>query len=200
LQEVVRFAGKELESDYDLAEVLVHAEEHRAFDSQAVPAYLEATASLQSDYDQRRVLTGMLEKQSKLSDESLEAVLRLATDLDSDYDLAEVLVETLQHLPANRAPSPGFFKAAESLDSDYDYRRVLSEALQRPLQKPALLSIVNATQNMSSDYDRAELLVQVAEKQGIDAELRPAFMNAARSISSEYDRGRVLSAGVEHGL
>jgi beta-lactamase regulating signal transducer with metallopeptidase domain len=201
LGKVLETAGQELDSDYDCAELLVHAEEHPAFGSAVVPAYLAAAGTLQSDYDERRALTTMLEDQDRLGPESVESILQLASNLDSSYDLAELLVESLQHLPADRPPSPGFIRAADAIDSDYDRRRVLSAALERkPLQTSVLLSIVQSAEKMSSNYDRAEVLVQLAETHGIDAELRPAFMSAARSLSSSYDRGRVLSAGAEHGL
>jgi hypothetical protein len=45
---------------------------------------------------------------------------------------------------------------------------------------------------MTSDYDRAEVLVAFAP--GVDAGSRQAFVSAAERIKSSHDQNRVLAA------
>jgi hypothetical protein len=47
---------------------------------------------------------------------------------------------------------------------------------------------------MSSDYDRAEILLAFVSAQGIDSASRPAFVSAAERLKSSYDQNRVLAA------
>ena len=47
---------------------------------------------------------------------------------------------------------------------------------------------------MSSDYDRAEVLLAFVGAQGVDSASRPAFVSAAERIKSSYDQNRVLAA------
>jgi len=47
---------------------------------------------------------------------------------------------------------------------------------------------------MSSDYDRAEILLAFVSAQGIDSASRPAFVSAAGQLKSSYDQNRVLAA------
>jgi hypothetical protein len=47
---------------------------------------------------------------------------------------------------------------------------------------------------MSSDYDRAEVLLAFVGGQRIDASSRAAFVSAAERLKSSYDQNRVLAA------
>jgi hypothetical protein len=48
--------------------------------------------------------------------------------------------------------------------------------------------------SMSSDYDRAEILLAFVNAGAIDSATRPAFVSAAESIRSSHDQNRVLAA------
>jgi hypothetical protein len=50
---------------------------------------------------------------------------------------------------------------------------------------------------MSSDYDRAEVLLAFLHAGAVDAATRPAFVSAAERIRSSYDQNRVLAALVK---
>ena len=47
---------------------------------------------------------------------------------------------------------------------------------------------------MSSDYDRAEVLLAFVGAQGIDSANRQAFVSAAERLKSSHDQNRVLAA------
>src|SRR6185295_14819199 len=55
-------AGREVSSDYDLAETLLAAAASQEIAGATAMAYTQATRSLESDYDHRRALTCLLEK------------------------------------------------------------------------------------------------------------------------------------------
>ena len=63
----------------------------------------------------------------------------------------------------------------------------------KPKESTLKLTLKSVT-GISSDYEKARVLLQVAALGKDDEEVRKAIVEAARNISSEYERGRVLSA------
>jgi beta-lactamase regulating signal transducer with metallopeptidase domain len=199
LRDAVRQAGQDLESDYELAELLIEvAEEHPADESVQI-AYVEAAGSIESDYETRRVLDAALAR-SGLSQEVAQAMLELATGIDSDYELAELLLAMLERHPVEETLTPQFFAVVETIDSDYERARVLKAALDRGAPSQAVLDLaLESASQIDSDYELAELLLYVGERYPTDRSLPDAFLRRASSIESDYERGRVLSVLIEQG-
>jgi beta-lactamase regulating signal transducer with metallopeptidase domain len=196
---VVTQAGREISSDYDLAELLVQVAHQYPLNEPTRAAFVAAVGHIESDYDRHRVLAVVLAGKD-LSDDLAAAILGAAGGIQSDYDLAEVLVVLIQKHPITVGMSPALFKAVAGIESDYDRRRVLAALLaQKNLTPDQMAGALRALSGMSSDYDRAEVLVQVADASVIDDRLRGPFFSAADAISSDYDHARVLTAVLEHG-
>jgi len=82
------------------------------------------------------------------------------------------------------------------LKSDYA-RRVYSSVLieQGNLSGEQLAKLLSQnTGAISSDYEKATLLIKVLKNNLTDTSARAAFFGMTRSISSDYERGRVLAA------
>jgi len=191
----LRQAGREVKSDYDLAETLVAAARSQALDDAAVQAYSEASRSIHSDYDQRRALSELVDK-ARLSPASLAALLRAAQGIGSNYDRAELLVK-VAHKDALGDPGVqrAYAEAADGISSAYDRRRALSVAVERgDLSPEALLTVLHSARGINSAYDRATLLVEVAHRYSLSGPARDAYLEASRSINSEYDRKRAEEA------
>lgn len=60
--------------------------------------------------------------------------------------------------------------------------------------KQTLILVVRAAARMTSDYEKAALLVEVVEKFVADDSLRLAFLATAATLTGDYERARVLSA------
>jgi hypothetical protein len=84
--------------------------------------------------------------------------------------------------------------AIGSIDSDYEKGRALSALLSKAPEKGILLFTIKSASTISSDYERAQLLLKVAQSRSSDDAVRNALVEAAKTIGSEYERGRVLSA------
>jgi hypothetical protein len=156
LRTIVQQAGREIGSDYELAELLlaellIQASRHR-LDAATCEAYVEAANSLDSDYEHRRVLAAMLEK-GEASPEITHAVLQSAAGFQSDYDTAELLIQLLKAQPSDAELSSEFVEATRALDSDYEHRRVLAVLLERrDLGRPLLLSVLRSAPEIVSEY------------------------------------------------
>lgn len=54
-------------------------------------------------------------------------------------------------------------------------------------------SLIESSARMSSDYEKATLLVEVSKSYSNDPRVRSVLLKVADTISSDYERGRVLS-------
>jgi len=77
---------------------------------------------------------------------------------------------------------------------NYEKGRVLSALLKKEPGKETLLFTLKSASTISSDYEKAQLLLKIARSNSDDDAVRNAIVEAARTIGSEYERGRVLSA------
>ena len=191
---VIDLAGRDISSDYDLAELLVGA-----LGSQDVGAvvgssgFRQACAAIDSDYDLRRVLVEAVQKAREPG--AAELALACAKGIGSDYDRAELLTALTARWPRGHALSDQFYSLARDVSSDYDRRRTLQAAAERrPLPEADVRQLLASADAFHSDYDLAELLVSVAGAARIDGDLATAFERAAAHIGSSYDRQRAMAA------
>lgn len=83
------------------------------------------------------------------------------------------------------------------LRGDYTLRVYFAELLGAPgLDDTTLADALRNSSNISSDYERAQLLVRVADKFLSKERLVPAYFEAVARIGSDYERRRVLSNAV----
>ena len=199
LREIVQQAGRELDSDYELAELLIGVAESHPVDEAVQIAYVEAAGYIDSDYETRRVLDAVLDRPG-LNQDVARAMLQLATEIESDYELAELLIGMMERHPIEQTLTPEFFQAVETLESDYEHRRVLHAALERGAPNQQILDLTLASaMHLDSDYELAELLIQVGDLYPTDRTIPDSYLDAAGSIDSDYERKRVLSVLIERG-
>jgi hypothetical protein len=199
VREIVRQAGQEIDSDHELAELLIAIAENQPLDESVRIAYVEAAGSIGSDHEQRRVLSAILTREG-LSTDLARAMLRSASNIGSDHELAELLIELLQLRPLDEAMTDAFFEAVGSLDSDFEMRRVLEAALQAGApNRDALDRTLQAAASIGSDHQLGQLLIRVASLYPLGAQLPESYVTAARSIGSSSELSRVLTSLLERG-
>jgi hypothetical protein len=72
---------------------------------------------------------------------------------------------------------------------------VLSAVVSREGTSPAILADALASaKDVSSDYELAELLVEIGGNYPLDDVLRPAFFAAASTLNSDYEHARTLNS------
>ena len=188
-------ASRDIESDYELASLLVSSA-HLITNDATARSYVDASSTIGSDYEQRRVLAAAL-KNGSVRPEVLASVLVRAASIESDYELASLLLE-IANLYALDATSRGpFFTALDSVESDYEHGRVLSALAGRDgLSSETLVAMLRSSAGVGSDYEQAQFLQKVARRHPIAAPLRGAFFTAIDQVDSSFERGRVLEAVV----
>jgi len=187
-------AAREVQSDYDLAETLIAAAKHQPID-RALSDFVSAAHSVDSDYDEARVLAEALTRPSATASIAA-AVFSAATPgagnsgIQSDYDLAELLSKTPPALIDQSAA--GWAAAIRSIGSSYDRSRAIGAVL-RPGVTPATMQVaLDAAAGITSDYDLATLLTKVAAAGALTDSTAAAYLGATSHVNGSYDRGRVM--------
>ncbi len=201
VRRVIEVAGRQIESDHSLGEVLQATAASYSFDAPTRAAFLEAARSLESDHQQGEVFRTALAR-GDLSEENLSVILEAAaTDIESDHQLAEILMELSQRYPLEPSLRAPFLRAAATLESDHQKGEVYGFVLQQPGLRPEeMAAVLEAAQGIDSDHTLSQLLVQVADRGLSDPALRRAFLQAARTIESDHDRSEVYRAALQLDL
>jgi hypothetical protein len=136
---VLEHAGRSLSSEYERAELLLDVLRHDRLDDGARAAFFKTLDALGSDYEQRRVLTQVVEKhapaQGPLNMEMVGAAFQSAMRLTSEYELAEFLIDFVKHRPLDDAVRPAFMAALDKIQSEHERARaasVLPKGERRP--------------------------------------------------------------------
>ncbi|PYR92603.1 MAG: hypothetical protein DMF84_13650 [Acidobacteria bacterium] len=190
---VLKQAGREVNSDYELATLLIAIADKIPADEPSSAAYFTAASSISSDYELRRVYSKMLDK-GPVSPAILESILSSTSSIESDYELAELLRQILGQQSLDDRTRPLYFKAVSSISSDYERHRVLSAALRGTPDGATILGALNRAGDIGSDYEAAQFLLEVLQKASVEGAARDPFFTVVNRLNSTYERRRVLDA------
>ena len=115
VEAALRQAGQQIGSSYLLTNVLVSCAREQVLSEAGVLSYIEAMHSIDSDYDQWRASSALVEK-GRLSPTSLEALLK-TQKIRSDHYLASVLVEIAGRYELSGRPRAAYLEVAGSIRS-----------------------------------------------------------------------------------
>jgi beta-lactamase regulating signal transducer with metallopeptidase domain len=192
VRQVLVQAGRELDSDFELASFLIENSDKLLVDDASRQAYFDAARSIESDFEMRRVFSGLL-KHGPLSPTLLASLLATSHNIDSDFEEASLLTDVAKLQPLDNTTRPAFFSALDTVQSDFEHRRVLSALGTRAdLPQETVAAMLTSGASVSSDFEAASFLQQIAKQQPIEGSLRAPFFRALDSIDSSFERGRVL--------
>jgi len=117
--------ARDITSDYEKATLLIKAVHLDVNDAGGRSAFFEATNTIKSDYERRRVLSALF-KRSDLSRETLLLAVKIVDGMDSDYEKANVLIGAARVKAADEEVDSAIRKAALALKSDHERGRVLT--------------------------------------------------------------------------
>jgi beta-lactamase regulating signal transducer with metallopeptidase domain len=185
-------AGREIDSDYELATTLMAGAAKLLIDDGTRQAYFAAARSLESDYEMRRALTAALQK-GPVSAAVLTGLLDATRELDSDYEAATLLLKVVADHQIEGAVRAPFFGALGTIDSAYEKGRVLQALLRaNRLSAESLAAVIDAAVT-GSDYETAQVLLAAARSQTITGPARDAYVRVAEKLG-DYERDRALAA------
>jgi len=193
LRQVVTQAGRELDSDFERASLLIDtADRFLGSDDATRQAYFDAARGIKSDFEMRRVYSAAL-KRGPVSSPILAGILDASTAIDSDFEEASLLVQVAQLQPLDNTSRAPFFAALKTVSSDFEHHRVLTAlAKQTDLTPESAKAMLESAGTIGSDFEMASFLVDIAKRRNVDGALREPFFGAVHSIDSAFERGRVL--------
>ena len=190
---VLTQAGREIDSDFELATLLIEERDRLVVDDAARHAYLEAARRIRSDFELRRVLSAAVER-GPLAPALLTGLLETSTSIESDFEQATLLVQVASHSALDASARTAFFRALDTVGSDFEHHRVLTALAERTdVADDLLRPMLASSSTIGSDFELASFLVQVAGGRSI-AGVREPFFQAVSHVGSAFERGRVLQA------
>ena len=190
--QILTQAGRDIDSDFELASLLIQSDKLVTLDAQARKAYFDAARTIESDFEMRRVFSSALDR-GPIPPALLAGVLETSTAIDSDFEQASLLIQVAKLHPLDDTTRAPFFKALDTVASAFERRRVLSAVMRRPdLPAPTVAAVLTSADLIKSDFETASLLVEVAKSRAIDGALRDPFFRAVDGIDSSFERARVL--------
>ncbi len=195
VQTVINLAGRELESDYELAQFLIAVAERYEFTNESRAAFIKAVASIDSDYEHRRTLSAVLKK-GGLSTGDVTAVLSSANTIGSDYEKAELLIGIANRYRFDQPMRSAYLDATRNIGSDYEKGRVFKALLkQEGLSASDMAQLLDGSATIRSDYERSQILKQLSGTLDFTRPaVQQAYVKAASEIDSDYEVRQVLSA------
>src|SRR5687767_8680550 len=189
---ILEQAGREIDSDYELASLLISRMDKLLVDDATQKAYFDAARTIESDYEMRRVF-GAAMKRGPIPASLASGLLDSARSIDSDYEAASLLVEfvKLQGIESNRDP---FFAALKTVDSAYEKSKVLLSVLRRTdVSNDSLIGVLNAAGTIGSGYETSQVLQAAARAHEISGPAREAYMKVADRLG-DYEQTQALAA------
>jgi len=188
-------AGREIESDGDLARTLLGTQARLDLDDTRVRSAWFATATaIQSDGDQARVLLSTLQRIDRIHRraETTAALCRSAAELSSDGDKARVLLGVVdEDLFALSGARQACFRALGTVGSDGDHTRVLLAVLDRHGGERAVaLAALRVAAGIESDGDLTRVLLSVPGVRLKEAAVRTEYERALATVESDGDHDR----------
>lgn len=172
-----------------------HARVERIYRQRGAGGVLDEISLIKSDGAKRIYFRELLGGGRNLDTPILRrAAQQAAREISSDGEKAYLLIESADLYLNNKAVAPDFFSSIGSIHSDGEHRRVLSAILRKSLGNENIFRTLNSARAISSDGEKASLLIQHANVFLIHSSAVPALFDTINSISSDGEHARVLIA------
>ncbi len=183
---VLSQAGREIDSDFELATLLISSADQLVADDTSRKAYLDAARSISSDFELRRVLSSALKTRVASSPGLLANLLETSQSIGSDFEEATLLIDVVNAAVDRRRGSRTILQSA--------WNR--GERLRAP---PRAQRARRSAANLSDETVRAMLESSIAI--GSDFEQATLLTADRRRASDEWSHaGRLLPRGREYRL
>jgi beta-lactamase regulating signal transducer with metallopeptidase domain len=193
IQRVIKQAGEQINSDYEMARVLMTvSKQYDLPDEASRTAFLTAANKLKSDYEHSRVLIELL-RRPNISKENVSMALNSAGSIKSDYEKSRILLSLLDQKAFDQSQLDFYLKLVSSIHSDYEKSRDLLTPMQKyKLTADQTNRIMDATSGIGSDYEKSRLLLGLAKQGKFDEAQMSNYLKVVDSMKSDYERSRSL--------
>ena len=155
-----------------------------------MPAFVQATRRIESDFEQRQVLSKAIGKPG-LTPDGLNAILSAAVPgpggagLESDFEMAELLKKAARGGHVTDANVASYLTAARQVESDFERRNVVQALASVNLSDPQMAEVVKLASGIGSDFEKSVAIVKLSRTTPIGPVTRKALADAAMGIGIE---------------
>jgi beta-lactamase regulating signal transducer with metallopeptidase domain len=191
LTRVANQAATTISSDYELATLLKAAAKLNVGDENALVALIEATRTLQSDYEHHQALSALVPV--KPTPKVASAALASAVNLQSDYERATFLVEFAKRGGLTSATKSAFLELVKGMHSSYEQSRVLQSVMAAPdVPADVVADARKASTSVDSDYEHRQVLMSSMVATSVTPQDAGGVIESAASIRSDNEKANVL--------
>ena len=186
-------ATRELESDYEMATLLISGADKLLLDDATRRLYFDAARTIDSDYEMKRVYVSAL-KRGPVPPALLAGVLDAARSIDSDYEAATLLIEAARSHEITADVRRPFFALLDTVSSSYEKARVLQALLRRgPLPEDGVAEVLRATTTIDSSHEASQVLQLTARTQSVTGTARETYIKVADRLGN-HEQNQALAA------
>ena len=191
LARIMSRASATIQSDYELASLVVTALGASQGDEGARIAAIDATKTIGSDYEMRRALTAALTE--PVSPKVSASVLAAAAGIQQDYERATLLIEVAKKGGLVTSTKTAYFDLVKGIRSPYEQGRVLRSVTSTSnLPEDVMSDAVKASQSMAGDYERRQFLSASMAQQPVTPKNAGDVLQSAAGIRSDSERATLL--------
>ena len=193
---VLTAAGRTIESDHYLAQVLGAVPGSALNGAQTRAAYIQASNGIESDHYLSQTITRVLSAGS-LDPATTRTLLERAGQMESDHYLAQLLSSLRSTGMVRGELLADYLAAAKHIESDHYKLQVLGNLVPEFAGRPDLLaSALDAAQTIDSDHYLGEYLKQILMAKALEGPSVEPFFAAAKTIESDHYLSAVLVAAL----
>lgn len=184
---------RSINSDYEKANVLKKLIEKGKLEGGAYNKLLDIVALINSDYEKAGVAMRLIEKGIP-SGQAYDQFLKVLGHINSDYEQSRVMKKMLEQPIPAQADMDKILALLGNIGSDYEKAGVLKKIATKELNIEQWVSLINATTQVSSNYEKATVLLQIAGQMPKNEKTQAAYQQVAKTVSSDHEYGRVMRA------
>ena len=191
LTRVANQASTTISSDYELATLLKAAAKLNVGDENALVALIEATRTLNSDYEHHQALSALVPV--KPTTKVASAALASAVNLQSDYERATFLIDFARRGGLTSTTKPAFLDLVKGMHSSYEQSRVLQTVMAVPdVPADVVADARKASTSVGSDYEHRQVLMSSMAATAVSPQDAGGVIESAASIRSDNEKANVL--------
>ncbi len=190
---ILEQAGREIESDYELASLLISGMDKLLVDQATQKAFFDAARTIESDYEMRRVFSAALKRGTGAGMRWPRSCSRRRAGSTPTTRRPHCSWNSSSSR-ASRAPATPFFAVLKTVDSPYEKSKVLKSVLRRgEVSSETLLGVLNAAGTIGSGYETSQVLQAAARGHEINGPARDVYMKIADRLGN-YEQTQALAA------
>ncbi|HSZ84663.1 MAG TPA: hypothetical protein VK787_01460, partial [Puia sp.] len=172
----------------------------RIYQNGGTKAVMDEVKNMKTDYVRGLYLQFLLKTNSLSSTDMMEIANVVQSLISSDYEKGQLLEAFSSKYLGNAATAKAFLSAVKSIHSDYEKAKAVKNILHQELTDDEFTAVIDITNTISSDYEKAGVLTDVIDGNKISESRFAEVIHASTRISADYEKGIVLKKVFATGI